>query len=72
MAVTAKTLFRAQLEDSGNAPRAIRAHTRPLPGKAGTRSGTGGFAQYAARKPMFNGLDLSRSPPHPTNMIGIL
>jgi len=38
-------------------------------GKPGTRSGTGGFAQYAARKPMFNGLDLSKvTALHPTNM----
>src|SRR6202040_4131862 len=33
------------------------------------KSGSGGFAQYAARKPMFDGLDLSKvTATHPTNL----
>lgn len=54
-----ETLFRAQLMDkrecSACHPSAYTGAARGRP-----RAGSGGFAQYAARKPMFNGLDLSK------------
>jgi 4-hydroxymandelate oxidase len=54
-----ETLFRAQLMDkrecSACHPSAYTGAARGRP-----RAGSGGFAQYATRKPMFNGLDLSQ------------
>jgi (S)-2-hydroxy-acid oxidase len=67
-----ETLFRAQLEDKRECSACHSGAYSPFArGKPGTRSGSGngGFAQYAARKPMFNGLDLSKvTALHPTNM----
>jgi (S)-2-hydroxy-acid oxidase len=67
-----ETLFRAQLEDKRECSACHSGSYTPFArGKPGTRSGsgTGGFAQYAARKPMFKGLDLSKvTALHPTNM----
>jgi 4-hydroxymandelate oxidase len=54
-----ETLFRAQVVDKRDC--AI-CHQSAYTGFARGRpkAGTGGFAQYAARKPMLNGLDLSK------------
>ena len=63
-----ETLFRAQNVDKRECSACHKsAYTGYARGKPG--AGTGGFAQYAARKPMFNGLDLSKvTTLHPTNM----
>jgi (S)-2-hydroxy-acid oxidase len=63
-----ETLFRAQNVDKRECSACHKsAYTGYARGKPG--AGTGGFAQYAARKPMFNGLDLSKvTALHPTNM----
>lgn len=63
-----ETLFRAQIADkrecSACHPSAYSGYARERP-----RAGSGGFAQYAARKSMFDGLDLSRvTATHPANM----
>jgi len=63
-----ETLFRAQNVDKRECSACHKsAYTGYARGKPG--AGTGGFAQYAARKPMFNGLDLSKvTALHPKNM----
>ena len=63
-----ETLFRAQNVDKRECSACHKsAYTGYARGKPG--AGTGGFAQYAARKPMFNGLDLSKvTALHPMNM----
>jgi len=63
-----ETLFRAQLLDkrecSACHPSAYTGAVRGRP-----RAGSGGFAQYAARKPMFDGLDLSKvTATYPANL----
>ncbi|HKV62387.1 MAG TPA: alpha-hydroxy acid oxidase [Candidatus Acidoferrum sp.] len=63
-----ETLFRSQVVDkrecSGCHQSAYTGYSRGRP-----RAGSGGFAQYAARKPMFAGLDLSKvTATHPLNM----
>ena len=63
-----ETLFRAQAVDkrecSACHASAYSGYARERP-----RAGSGGFAQYAARKPMFDGLDLSKvTVTHPGNM----
>jgi 4-hydroxymandelate oxidase len=63
-----ETLFRAQTEDkrecSACHSSAYTGYAREKP-----KAGSGGFAQYAARKPMFDGLDLSKvTATHPGNM----
>jgi isopentenyl diphosphate isomerase/L-lactate dehydrogenase-like FMN-dependent dehydrogenase len=63
-----ETLFRAQTVDKRECSA---CHSSSYTGYARQRpkAGSGGFAQYAARKPMFNGLDLSKvTALHPTNM----
>jgi (S)-2-hydroxy-acid oxidase len=54
-----ETLFRAQVVDKRDC---AVCHQSAYTGFARGRpkAGTGGFAQYAARKPMLNGLDLSK------------
>jgi (S)-2-hydroxy-acid oxidase len=54
-----ETLFRAQLMDKRECSA---CHPSAYTGAArgGPRAGSGGFAQYATRKPMFDGLDLSK------------
>ena len=63
-----ETLFRGQRADkrecSACHPSAYTGYAR---GRTG--AGSGSFAQYAARKPMFDGLDLSKvTATHPANM----
>lgn len=63
-----ETLFRAQSVDkrecSACHSSAYSGYAREQP-----RAGSGGFAQYAARKPMFDHLDLSRvTATHPASM----
>jgi 4-hydroxymandelate oxidase len=63
-----ETLFRAQAVDkrecSACHPSSYTGYAREKP-----KAGSGGFAQYAARKPMFDGLDLSKvTATHPANM----
>jgi (S)-2-hydroxy-acid oxidase len=63
-----ETLFRAQTVDkrecSGCHASSYTGYARAKP-----KAGSGGFAQYAARKPMFDGLDLSKvTATHPANM----
>jgi 4-hydroxymandelate oxidase len=54
-----ETLFRTQLLDKRECSACHRsAYTAAARGRP--RAGSGGFAQYAARKPMFDGLDLSK------------
>jgi len=54
-----ETLFRAQAVDQRDCSVCHQsAYTGFARGRP--KAGTGGFAQYAARKPMLNGLDLSR------------
>ena len=63
-----ETLFRAQIADKRECSA---CHASAYTGYARGRpkSGSGGFAQYAARKPMFDGLDLSKvTATHPTNL----
>ena len=63
-----ETLFRAQSADKRECSVCHKsAYTGAARGRP--RAGTGGFAQYAARKPMFDGLDLSKvTAIHPPNM----
>ena len=63
-----ETLFRAQSADKRECSACHQsAYTGYARGRG--RGGSGGFAQYAARKPMFNGLDLSKvTSAHPANM----
>jgi len=63
-----ETLFRAQVVDKRECSACHRsAYTGYARGRP--RAGTGGFAQYAARKPMFDGLDLSKvTATHPLDM----
>jgi (S)-2-hydroxy-acid oxidase len=63
-----ETLFRAQRLDKRECSACHQsAYTGDARGRP--RGGSGGFAQYAARKPMFDGLDLSKvTAAHPANM----
>lgn len=63
-----ETLFRSQVVDKRECSACHKsAYTGFARGRPGTASG--GFNQYAARKPMLNGLDLSKvTALHPTNM----
>ena len=63
-----ETLFRAQSVDKRECSACHKsAYTGFARGRPGTASG--GFNQYAARKPMLNGLDLSKvTALHPTSM----
>jgi 4-hydroxymandelate oxidase len=63
-----ETLFRAQAVDKRECSACHQsAYTGYARGRP--RAGTGGFAQYASRKPMFDGLDLSKvTATHPLNM----
>ena len=63
-----ETLFRSQLADKRECSACHKsAYTGFARGRP--RAGTGGFAQYAARKPMLNGLDLSKvTAVQPPNM----
>src|SRR6267143_6081999 len=63
-----ETLFRSQLVDKRECSACHKsAYTGYARGRP--RAGSGGFAQYAARKPMLNGLDLSKvTATHPLNM----
>jgi isopentenyl diphosphate isomerase/L-lactate dehydrogenase-like FMN-dependent dehydrogenase len=63
-----ETLFRAQVVDKRECSvchsSAYTGYARVKP-----KAGSGGFAQYAARKPMFDGLDLSKvTATHPANL----
>jgi (S)-2-hydroxy-acid oxidase len=63
-----ETLFRAQRVDKRECfachKSAYTGYARGRP-----RAGSGGFAQFVARKPMFDGLDLSKvTATHPLNM----
>jgi 4-hydroxymandelate oxidase len=63
-----ETLFRAQTVDKRECSA---CHSSAYTGfaRGRPRAGSGGFAQYAARKPMFEGLDLSNvNALHPANM----
>ena len=63
-----ETLFRAQRVDKRECS-ACHQSTYTGYAQGRPRSGSGGFAQYAARKPMFAGLDLSKvTATHPSNM----
>jgi len=63
-----ETLFRAQLVDKRECSACHQsAYTGFARGRP--KAGSGGFAQYAARKPMLNGLDLSKvTAVQPPNM----
>jgi len=63
-----ETLFRSQLVDKRECSVCHKsAYTGFARGRP--RAGTGGFAEYAARKPMLNGLDLSKvAAVQPPNM----
>jgi 4-hydroxymandelate oxidase len=63
-----ETLFRAERADKRECSACHQgAYTGDARGRG--RGGSGGFAQYAARKPMFDGLDLSKvTAAHPANM----
>jgi (S)-2-hydroxy-acid oxidase len=63
-----ETLFRAERVDKRECSTCHQgAYTGDARGRG--RGGTGSFAQYASRKPMFDGLDLSRvTAAHPANM----
>jgi 4-hydroxymandelate oxidase len=63
-----ETLFRAQIADKRECSA---CHSSSYSGYARERprAGSGGFAQNAARKPMFDGLDLSQvTASHPANL----
>ncbi len=63
-----ETLFRSQTVDKRDCSD---CHASSYTGyaRAKPKAGAGGFAQYAARKPMFDGLDLSKvTALHPANM----
>lgn len=56
-----ETFFRAQRVDKRECSACHGAGYSPFArGKAGTSAASGGFAQYVSRKPMFDGLDLSK------------
>src|SRR5262249_11098984 len=55
-----ETQFRGQNADQRECS-ACHASSYTAAARARPRSGSGGFAAYAARKPMFDGLDLSRA-----------
>lgn len=63
-----ETLFRAERADKRECAAChLSAYTGDARGRI--RGGSGSFAQYAARKPMFDGLDLSKvTAAHPANM----
>ncbi|HXL21725.1 MAG TPA: alpha-hydroxy acid oxidase [Candidatus Dormibacteraeota bacterium] len=63
-----ETLFRAERVDTRECSACHQAaYTGDARGRG--RGGAGGFAQYAARKPMFDGLDLSKvTAAQPANM----
>jgi 4-hydroxymandelate oxidase len=63
-----ETLFRAQRVDKRECSACHQsAYTGDARGRP--RGSSGGFAQYAARKPMFDGLDLAKvTAAHPANM----
>ena len=63
-----ETLFRSQVVDKRECSAChASAYTGFARGRP--RAGSGGFAQYAARKPMFDGLDLSKvNAIYPANM----
>jgi isopentenyl diphosphate isomerase/L-lactate dehydrogenase-like FMN-dependent dehydrogenase len=63
-----ETLFRAERADTRECSACHQAaYTGDARGRG--RGGSGSFAQYAARKPMFDGLDLSKvTAAHPPNM----
>jgi len=63
-----ETLFRAERVDKRECSACHQgAYTGDARGRG--RGGSGGFAQYAARKPMFDGLDLSKvTAAHPANL----
>jgi isopentenyl diphosphate isomerase/L-lactate dehydrogenase-like FMN-dependent dehydrogenase len=63
-----ETLFRSQTVDKRECSAChSSAYSGAARGKP--KAGSGGFAQYAGRKPMFNGLDLSKvTALHPTTM----
>jgi isopentenyl diphosphate isomerase/L-lactate dehydrogenase-like FMN-dependent dehydrogenase len=63
-----ETLFRAERVDKRECSVCHQgAYTGDARGRG--KGGTGSFAQYAARKPMFDGLDLSKvTAAHPANM----
>lgn len=63
-----ETLFRAQTVDNRECS-ACHASAYSGAARGKPKAGSGGFAQYAGRKPMFNGLDLSGvTALHPTTM----
>src|SRR5215831_9706354 len=56
-----ETLFRSQRVDKRQCSMCHGGGYSPFAqGKPGTRASKGGFADYAGRKPMFDGLDVSR------------
>ena len=63
-----ETLFRAQTMDNRECSAChSSAYTGAARGRP--RSGSGGFAQWAARKPMFDGVDVSKATAlHPASM----
>lgn len=63
-----ETLFRAQAADKRECSAChASSYTGYVRGRP--KAGSGGFAQYAARKPMFDGLDLSKvTGSHPADM----
>ncbi len=63
-----ETLFRAERVDKRDCSACHQsAYTGDARGRV--RGGSGGFAQYASRKPMFDGLDLSKvTAAHPANL----
>ena len=63
-----ETLFRAQAVDTKECSACHKsAYTSYARGRP--KAGSGGFADYAARKPMFDGLDLSKvTALHPVDM----
>lgn len=65
-----ETLFRAQRVDKRECSACHSGDYPPFArGKPGTHSVSEGFAQYVARKPMFDGLDVSKvTAIHPLNM----
>jgi 4-hydroxymandelate oxidase len=65
-----ETLFRAQRMDKRECAACHSGEYAPFArAKPGTGAGMGGFAQYVARKPMFDGLDLSKvTAVYPVNM----
>jgi 4-hydroxymandelate oxidase len=63
-----ETLFRAQAVDKRECS-ACHASSYTGYAREKPKAGSGGFAKYAARKPMFDGFDLSKvTATHPANM----